>query len=49
MPGNIEVASVNKAVRLEGRTQRSHCHIRTGRPTYIAVCEETDWQGYKKM
>ena len=28
--------------KLEGRTQRHHCHIKTGRPTYVAVWEVSD-------
>jgi len=28
--------------KLEGSTRRHHCHIKTGRPTYVAVWEETD-------
>lgn len=28
--------------KLEGRTRQHHCHIKTGRPTYVAVWEETD-------
>lgn len=26
--------------KLEGRKRRYHCHIKTGRPTYVAVWEE---------
>jgi hypothetical protein len=28
--------------KLEGRTRQHHCHIKAGRPTYVAVWEETD-------
>jgi hypothetical protein len=28
--------------RLEGKKRRHHCHIRGGRPTYVAVWEEKD-------
>ncbi|MDR3581586.1 MAG: cytotoxic translational repressor of toxin-antitoxin stability system [Oryzomonas sp.] len=28
--------------KLEGGKNRHHCHIKTGRPTYVAVWEETD-------
>ncbi len=28
--------------KLEGRKNQHHCHIKTGRPTYVAVREETD-------
>ncbi len=28
--------------KLEGRKNQHHCHIKTGRPTYVAVWEETD-------
>ncbi len=28
--------------KLEGSTRQHHCHIKTGRPTYVAVWEETD-------
>lgn len=27
--------------KLEGRTRRHHCHIKTGKPTYVAVWEES--------
>ena len=28
--------------KLEGRSVRHHCHIKTGKPTYVAVWEEID-------
>ncbi len=28
--------------KLEGTKNLHHCHIKTGRPTYVAVWEETD-------
>lgn len=28
--------------KLEGRKQRHHCHVKTGKPTYVAVWEVTD-------
>ena len=28
--------------KLEGRKRLYHCHIKTGKPTYIAVWEEVD-------
>jgi hypothetical protein len=28
--------------KLEGRKWQHHCHIKTGKPTYVAVWEETD-------
>ena len=28
--------------KLEGKTKRHHCHIKTGKPTYVAVWEEID-------
>ncbi|QEM67584.1 cytotoxic translational repressor of toxin-antitoxin stability system [Geobacter sp. FeAm09] len=28
--------------KLEGRKRQHHCHIKTGKPTYVAVWEEAD-------
>jgi mRNA-degrading endonuclease RelE of RelBE toxin-antitoxin system len=28
--------------KLEGKKRQYHCHIKTGRPTYVAVWEEVD-------
>jgi mRNA-degrading endonuclease RelE of RelBE toxin-antitoxin system len=28
--------------KLEGRKRKYHCHIKTGKPTYVAVWEELD-------
>jgi len=28
--------------KLEGRKNQYHCHIKTGKPTYVAVLEESD-------
>lgn len=28
--------------KLEGKKNHHHCHIKTGRPTYVAVWEEKD-------
>ena len=28
--------------KLEGRKNQHHCHIKTGKPTYVAVWEESD-------
>jgi hypothetical protein len=28
--------------KLEGRKRQYHCHIKTGKPTYVAVWEEVD-------
>lgn len=28
--------------KLEGRKRQHHCHIKAGKPTYVAVWEETD-------
>jgi mRNA-degrading endonuclease RelE of RelBE toxin-antitoxin system len=28
--------------KLVGKSQRHHCHIKTGKPTYVAVWEEVD-------
>ena len=28
--------------KLEGRKTQHHCHIKTGKPTYVAVWEESD-------